>query len=287
MAPLFNQRVDRLDAKAIEGLYSMLIRKELSRTTVYHVHHLMRAAFRWAKTRKIGLITRNPFESDNVDPPHRAKSTARSLTIDQAQATLETLMHTKHRYALEFCLATGCRRGEACGLKWDAVDWRRRVAIIRESRYQITGDIGQKTTKPERIREVPLNGTALEALRLESERQEQRQQEAAGAWIESGHVFCDEVGRPLSPMALTNAFSRVARKAKLPSTAMHNLRHTAATFILSAGGNPAAAAQILGHSEKSTTLRLYGHVIGLDEIRAARHIDRALNYKGSRRTASS
>lgn len=53
-------------------------------------------------------------------------------------------------------------------------------------------------------------------------------------------------------MALTNAFGRIARKAGLPTTAMHNLRHTAATFILSAGGNPVAAAKIFGHADKAT-----------------------------------
>lgn len=283
IAPLFKERVDRLDASAIEGLYTDLREQGLSNTTVHHVHHLMAAAFRWAKAKKVGLITRNPFEWDDIEVPRRAKSNAQSLTVEQAHDAIDALVCTKHRYALEFCLATGCRRGEACGLKWAAVDWRRKVAIIRESRYQITGDVGQKATKPERTREVPLNGTALEALRLEQERQGQRQKKAAEAWIDSGHVFCDELGRPLSPMALTNAFRRIACKAKLPFTAMHNLRHTAATFILSAGGNPAAAAQILGHSEKSTTLRLYGHVIGLDEIRAAKSIDRALTSKQSER----
>ena len=41
---------------------------------------------------------------------------------------------------------------------------------------------------------------------------------------------------------------------KLPPTRMHDLRHTAAT----------------------TTKRLYGHVIGLDEVRASREIDKTL-----------
>ena len=77
-------------------------------------------------------------------------------------------------------------------------------------------------------------------------------------------------------MALTNAFSRCAKHAGLPTTRMHDLRHTAATFILSAGGNPSAATQILGHSEEGTTLRIYGHVIGLDSVRASKQIDRAL-----------
>lgn len=278
MEPLHHRVVDHLDGSAIEEFYLDLL-KSLSHTTVHHVHNLMFAAFRWAARRKVGLITRNPLEADDVDRPRRAKSKAQSFTVEQAQRGLKALAKTKHSNALIFTLATGCRRGESCGLKWTAVDFVRKVAIFRESRYQVGRITGQKTTKADRIREVPLNQTALRALKAEHERQLRRKAFAGDAWSESGHVFTDELGAPLSPMALTNAFARCARAAELPTTAMHDLRHTAATFILSAGGNPAAAAQILGHSEKSTTLRLYGHVIGLDEVRAARSIDKALNKK--------
>ena len=276
MTPLFKERVDRLDSARIERFYETLLEGGLSHTTVHHVHNLMFAAFRWAKSKKIALITRNPFELDEIEKPRRARSNAQSFTVQQAQDALTSLARTKHCNALIFCLATACRRGETCGLKWTAVDFQRKVAIIRESRYQITGEQGQKLTKADRIREVPLNHTAIDSLLAERQRQEQWRDSAGDAWVNSGHVFTDEGGAPLSPMALTNAFGRCARKAHLPTTAMHALRHTAATFILSAGGNPAVAAQILGHSEKSTTLRIYGHVIGLDEVRAARFIDRAL-----------
>lgn len=213
-------------------------------------------------------------------------SNAHAFTIAQIQSALHALSKTKHANALTFCLATGCRRGEACGLKWSAIDFDRRVAIIRESRYQIRGELGQKPTKAKRIREVPLNCTGLDALRAELRRQQQWREHAGNAWCDSGHVFCDERGAPLSPIALTNAFRRCAIHAGLPTTRLHDLRHTAATFILSAGGNLAAAAQILGHAEKTTTLQLYGHVIGLDEVRAARSIDRAIRPKRKARTTS-
>jgi integrase len=274
--PMWKKRVDRLDGQEIEAFYMSLVDGGLSHTTVHHVHNLMFAAFRWARSSKRGLITRNPFDNDSVDKPHRAKSNAQSFTVAQAQRALEYLVATKHANALVFSLASACRRGETCGLKWSAVDLVRKVAIIRESRYQVRGDVGQKPTKADRIREVPLNNTALQALEAERIRQEQRRRFAGDAWVESGHVFTDEFGAPLSPMALTNAFSRCAKRAGLPTTRMHDLRHTAATFILSAGGNPSAATQILGHSEEGTTLRIYGHVIGLDSIRASKQIDRAL-----------
>lgn len=281
MEPICGYQVDKLNGSAIETFYEQLLRDGLSQTTVHHVHNLLFAAVTWATRKSIGLVTRNPFVMDEIRKPQRAASSARSFTVEQAVTVVREIAKTKHANALVFSLATGCRRGEVCGLKWSAIDFTRRVAIIRESRYQIRADTGQKSTKANRIREVPLNRTALAALCAERQRQAARAHDAGEFWCNSDHVFSDELGRPLSPMALTNAFGRCAKRANLPSTRMHDLRHTAATFMLSAGGNPAAAAQILGHSEKSTTLRLYGHVIGLDEFRAIRSIDRALQLKRS------
>lgn len=73
-------------------------------------------------------------------------------------------------------------------------------------------------------------------------------------------------------------------EADLPARRLHDLRHTAATFMLSGGGTLAATSQILGHSEKSTTLRIYGHVIDRDSVRAVRTIDVALR-NGSTKSA--
>ncbi|MGZ3518619.1 MAG: tyrosine-type recombinase/integrase, partial [Vulcanimicrobiaceae bacterium] len=182
----FNERVDRLDGPTIELFYSKLLEGGLSYTTVHHVHNLMFAVFRRAKKKRVGLVTRNPFEWDEIEKPHRAKSGAQSFTIEQAQRALEYLSRTKLANALIFSLATACRRGETCGLKWSAVDLQRKVAIIRESRYEVHGNKGQKTTKADQIREVPLNQRALGALAKERQRQDARRAFAADAWIESG-----------------------------------------------------------------------------------------------------
>lgn len=145
--------------------------------------------------------------------------------------------------------------------------------------------MGQKCVKEDRIRQVPLNDTAKWALLAERARQERWREFASDVWGETGFVFTDELGQPLSPMRLTNAFKRVADRAQLPTTRLHDLRHTVATFILSAGGNPLAASKILGHSDPTTTERLYGHVIGLDERRAMRAVDKTLGRHPGRHRA--
>jgi hypothetical protein len=62
-------------------------------------------------------------------------------------------------------------------------------------------------------------------------------------------------------MAATNGFARLARKAQLSTTRLHDARHTAATTMLSKGVDPTTAAAILGHSSPTVTLQVYSHLV--------------------------
>lgn len=72
--------------------------------------------------------------------------------------------------------------------------------------------------------------------------------------------FSDEIGRRYTPMAATNAFQRLARKAKLSTTRLDDPRHHAATSLLRAGTPPTLVAEIMGH-ELETLLRTCAHEI--------------------------
>lgn len=50
-------------------------------------------------------------------------------------------------------------------------------------------------------------------------------------------------------------------RAGLPNVRIHDLRHTAATNMLSAGADVLSVARVLGHSTPVLTLSLYGHVL--------------------------
>ena len=50
-------------------------------------------------------------------------------------------------------------------------------------------------------------------------------------------------------------------KADLPDIRFHDLRHSAATLLLSMGVHPKVVQEILGHSEISMTLDTYSHVL--------------------------
>lgn len=73
------------------------------------------------------------------------------------------------------------------------------------------------------------------------------------------------IGAPCSPSSNTLRF--------------HDLRHTAATLMLSRGIHPKVASEMLGHSTIAITLDLYSHVSKTMQQEAARSVDAALGLE--------
>lgn len=259
--------VDRLADHQIDGLYRLLRDEGLSGTTIFHVHSLLNAAFKWAKRARI--ISTNPFETYSGPIPRRNKTEARALRVEDAQRFMTELEHTKYGPALLFCLATGMRRGEVCGLRWDAIDMKRCIATVRASRFQVVGKVGMKAPKPGVSREVALSLPAQRALAQERSRQQKLRAIAGSAWSPTGFVFVEDDGSPIAPLALTNAFRVVAKHAGFGREfSLHSLRHTAATWALASGMEMHAVQGLLGHLDVTTTMRIYGHVLE-GRVRAA------------------
>jgi integrase len=71
--------------------------------------------------------------------------------------------------------------------------------------------------------------------------------------------------------------------AKLPETRFHDLRHTSATLLLSAGIHPKVVQERLGHSQISITLDTYSHVLPSMQREAAEKMDglmRSMSLEG-------
>ncbi len=75
-------------------------------------------------------------------------------------------------------------------------------------------------------------------------------------------MFCTPLGTHLNPtrdvLDLLKAF---LKRAELPDIRFHDLRHSAATLLLSLGVHPKVVQEILGHSQISMTMDIYSHVL--------------------------
>ena len=55
--------------------------------------------------------------------------------------------------------------------------------------------------------------------------------------------------------------SKIREAAGLPRMRFHDLRHSAATLLLTQGVHPRAVMELLGHSRITTTMDTYSHVL--------------------------
>jgi integrase len=80
------------------------------------------------------------------------------------------------------------------------------------------------------------------------------------------------VGKPYGWSNVVRAFQRAVTKAELGEVRFHNLRDFYASVLIHMGHDPVSVARQLGHSDATTTLRVYARefdaVANQEKIRA-------------------
>jgi integrase len=232
-------------------------RRALSAKTTFHARALLSAALRWAC--KMQLLAVNPCAV--VDAPKVRRSDARALTREEVARLLQACSGSRWAPFVTLALTVGARRGELLALRWLNINIESKTVAIEASLSQTKAGIALKGTKTDKARSVPLSRPALEALQRQRAMQAADKLRAGALYEDRGWVFADELGACISPMAATDAYARIAQKAKISSTRLHDMRHTAATTLLLSGVDVRTVAGILGHSVATTTLSIYAHVM--------------------------
>lgn len=143
-------------------------------------------------------------------------------------------------------VTTGMRIGEMFGLKWSDVDLEVGTVQVRRT-VAADGAINPPKTNSSK-RTIRLSKLASLALRRHPRTAE---------W-----VFPSAAGTPIGICNFhKNSWKRLLKRAGLPPTRFHDLRHAAATLMLSRGVPVKVVSEMLGHADVSTTLSIYAHVL--------------------------
>ena len=258
--------IARLRPEQLDRLYAGLLAKGLSRTSVQHIHAILRRSLSQATRR--GVIARNP--TDLIDPPRRDHPEMQVLSVDQARALLATARTGRHAdlealYVL--ALTTGMRRGELLALRWADVDAVKRTLTVTGTLQRVKHPDGtsaleraQPKTKTS-MRQIPLTAAAVDALKRHAQRQGQQRAVAGSEWTDTGLVFTNERGGAVEPRnLLSRSFAPLLTEAGIPHVRFHDLRHTAATLMAAKGVHTKVVSEMLGHASIGITLDLYSHV---------------------------
>ena len=235
--------------------------KGLSPKAVRNINQIISSAMDQAVAQK--LILTNP--TDGCALPKVEHKEMHTLSADQLGAFLHEAKNSGVYEMYYFELATGLRRGELLGLKWEDVDWERRTVRICRQVARINGEIVEAPLKTKNsYRTISLGDGAIEVLK----EQEKKTSDA--------YIFPSPNGGPISPDSVQNMLNRVLKRAGLPKIRVHDLRHTFATLALQNGVDIKTVSGMLGHYSAGFTLDTYTHVTTPAQIEAAKTIGNVL-----------
>jgi integrase len=140
--------------------------------------------------------------------------------------------------AISLAAATGCRRGELCGLRWPDVDPAGVLHVRHSLKHGLDGrTVVLRDTKTHQERKIALDEFALAVLGAHRLRAESWAEQAGVAVCPDGFIqsFDPTGARPMKPNTLTRQFESLTKKVGV-RLRFHDLRHFTATQLLGAPG---------------------------------------------------
>jgi integrase len=207
--------------------------------------------FTMAKRWKVPGADTNPVSEIKLLDPNNARE--RYLSPEETRrlyAELEKSENPQLKNIISLLLLLGCRKRELLDAKWQEFDLERRSWRIPMS----------KTGKS---RHVPLSQAALSVL------------SQLPRWEKCSYVVPNP--KTLQPYTCVfRSWNTARRAAGLPEVRVHDIRHSAASYLINSGRSIYEVAKVLGHVQVKTTQR-YAH-LSQDTLLAA--VDAAAEASG-------
>lgn len=265
----------------------LLKEKEIQINTLETIHSVLHATFRLAV--RDNIIRTNP--SDGVmaqikKKPGRNHGIRHALTIEQQRAFIR-YMENSNKFShwtslFKFLLGTGCRIGEAIGIRWDDIDFEKRTISINHSvvyyskefkEHQMCSFAVSLPKTEAGIRTIPMMDAVYDALQAELEEQKEIGFNETVIDGMTGFIFMNRFGNIHNPQTINRAIKRIceaynaeevvraARERRkpeiLPYFSCHHLRHTFCSRLCENETNLKVIQEIMGHANIGTTMDIY------------------------------
>jgi integrase len=241
------QALDKLERQGVAASN----RRKFRRTLSSCLTHAMREELVF---RNVAQVVKAPKETTKPIFP---------WTPAQARFFLEQVKDDPDFIIYLIFLTCGPRAGEMFGLCWSDIDFAHDQFLIRQQVTHVKGKLAIQKLKTEASRRplplIPIMKQAILELAAKNGIQlvpfdPNRELTAEGL------IFTTSRGTPIdSNNFRKRKFYKLSGRYGLPRITLHNMRHTAATLLKDMGVPIKDIQEILGHTDISTTLKIYVH----------------------------
>ena len=172
------------------------------------------------------------LRSSNTVIRYKAVRYLSDSELEDLLKACETSLWDRLYLLVILAITTGMRKSELINIRWTDIDFDAELAKLAD-------------TKNGEPRFNPIPEPAMHELRKFRQ-------------VGSGYVFSSPT-KPDRPFELRRRWFEVLNKANIKNFRFHDLRHTAASYLVMGGATLHDAAEILGHKSTETTKR-YAHL---------------------------
>jgi integrase len=231
----------------------------LSAKSMIYIHRVLNEALEHAVKKR--LITRN-VAKDIINLPRIKKHKSEIYSANEIKALLEFVKNTNMEVPIILAAICGMRRGEILGLMWSEVSFENQtIKVCRQLLPTKNGLEFEEPKSEDSNRTINAPAEVMDMLYRQSERQQEYKRLLGDEYHNNELVNCQNNGELLNPSYFSKQFAQTIKNAGLKHVRFHDLRHSCASLMLTAGVPMKVASQILGHSSIGITADLYTHVI--------------------------
>lgn len=269
--PFFkNTKLEKLNASLLQEWKNNIAERNLKISTKQNIFRTFSALLNFAV--KMEYIPSNPLQKiGNIKDAYsfnRPEEALQYYTPEQYKQFIQSfslVSYQDRQYYTFFSIAfyTGMRKGEINALRWQD---------IRGDILSVNRSVTQKIKGKENVFSPPKNAASHRKLQIPKpllkilQAQKEAQQKQFKNWNESMLVCGGD--NPLRDTCISNRNIKAAESANLPPIRIHDFRHTHATLLINEGISAQEIARRLGHSNVTTTLKVYSHLYPREEERA-------------------
>ena len=250
--------VEEINTTVLQTFYNA--HNDMSQSTVRRMRAILHQVFDLAV--EDGFMQRNPTESKRVFIKAKKEKRREALSGKDLMDIMNSLpcLRDDDRMLMGLLLFTGMRRGEVLGLRWEHIDWLRKLIYVQQSvTYLNNRPVVGETKSEAGNRVVPLHRELERIL---------RPQRQLGGFVIGGN-------EPISEMSFKRTWERIRKTIDLHGATPHVFRHTYITLAASSGIDIKTLQAIAGHSDIRMTLDRYAHAMEDKIIAATAQIEKS------------